>query len=206
MRRLTDASLPCIIVAGQGRCGTSLTMQMLDAAGVPCVGSFPAYETDASGIETFDPAHLAGLRGNAIKLIDPANLRVGDMPNHLVIWLDRNFREQAKSIAKFTGGGINRSGMRILERSLRNDRERHRAVIGVPGGAPFLTLRFEDLIERPHMAAVSIASFLNEHGWSVEEGDMLDAFIPRPASCLPGFLEPYLIERAALQADTPEGT
>ena len=35
---------PALLVAGLGRCGTSLMMQMLAAAGLPCVGEFPAYE------------------------------------------------------------------------------------------------------------------------------------------------------------------
>lgn len=36
---------PTIFVSGLGRCGSSMTMQMLDAAGIPCIGDYPAYET-----------------------------------------------------------------------------------------------------------------------------------------------------------------
>jgi hypothetical protein len=43
-------SAPVIVVAGLGRCGTSLVMQMLAAAGLPCVGSFPDFEDDRTGI------------------------------------------------------------------------------------------------------------------------------------------------------------
>jgi len=32
---------PALLVAGLGRCGSSLTMQMLAAADIPCVGSAP---------------------------------------------------------------------------------------------------------------------------------------------------------------------
>ena len=33
-----------IVVAGFARCGLTLTMQLLDAAGLPCRGRYPDYE------------------------------------------------------------------------------------------------------------------------------------------------------------------
>jgi hypothetical protein len=37
---------PYVIVAGFGRCGSSLTMTMLHAAGIPCIGTPPDFEVN----------------------------------------------------------------------------------------------------------------------------------------------------------------
>ncbi|HEX7072942.1 MAG TPA: hypothetical protein VF226_02795 [Hyphomicrobiaceae bacterium] len=189
--------LPCIIVAGMGRCGTSLTMQMLEAAGVPCIGGWPDFETDASSIEGFDPSWFAGLSGCAIKLIDPANLPITDMPNHIVVWLDRDPTQQAKSQAKLLkvlGLNIGRSATRTLAADLRNTREKHRARVGVPGGCPATTLRFENMITDPAFAAERLSAFLASYGWATDPEAMAAQVKPRPATCLPGFLEADLLE------------
>lgn len=190
---------PCIVVAGMGRCGTSLMMQMLASAGVPCVGSWPAYETEASMIGVFDAASFACRSNEAIKLIDPANLPVGDMPNHLVIWLDRNPREQAKSQVKFMSlVGLtpqsNRAASRLVEADLRKSRDRHRARIGVPGGCPALTVQFENLIETPHATAGEIVQFLDDNGWHGLTATSMAAQVRRrDPRCYPGFLEAALM-------------
>ncbi|MHB8286386.1 MAG: hypothetical protein ACYDD1_17175 [Caulobacteraceae bacterium] len=65
---------PTIIVSGLGRCGSSLTMQMLNAAGVHCVGSFPSFE--GPECEAFQEGFItaerwAAVAGRAVKLLDP---------------------------------------------------------------------------------------------------------------------------------------
>lgn len=192
-------SKPCIVVSGNGRCGTSLMMQALAAAGVPCVGSWPDYETDDGMMGTFNAAAFASRSGEAIKLIDPANLPVGDMPNHIVIWLDRDHREQAKSQVKFMSlVGFNpsnrRAAIRAIEADLRKSRDRHRAKIGVPGGCPALTVRFENLIEVPHVTAGEVVQFLADNGWQGIASSMLASQVRRRnPKCYPGFLEEELL-------------
>lgn len=191
-----SAEKPCIVVAGMGRCGTSLTMQMLSAAGVPCVGTWPDFETEASSVMGFDAVKFAVLSDCAIKLIDPANLPVGDMPNHVVIWLDRDPRQQAKSQAKLLGAmgfHLDRSGVRAIEGDLRRSRNKHRAVVGVPGGCDCLTVKFENLIQNPRTEAELLATFLAGHGWRVDPAVMAAQVRWRPATCLPGFLEDQLL-------------
>lgn len=188
---------PCIVVAGMGRCGTSLTMQMLEAAGVPCIGPWPAYETDASSIGGFDPVSFAKLSGQAIKLVDPGNLPIRDMPNHIVIWLDREPREQAKSQIKFVSLFApvpnRRAAIRAVEADLRRSREKHRAAVGVPGGCPVLSISFENIIARPASSAEKITGFLTVNGWPVIPISMEKQVIHRDSSCFPGFLEAKLI-------------
>jgi len=189
---------PCIVVAGMGRCGTSLTMQMLDAAGIPCVGKRPAYETDASSMGGFDHAAFAGLSQVAIKLVDPANLTIRDMPNHIVIWLDREPREQAKSQIKFVSLFApvpdRRRAIRVVEADLKKSRVKHRAAVGVPGGCPAVTLSFEQIIINPIKSATVICDFLTDHGWPLSPELMALEVRPRQCACLPGFLEAEMIE------------
>lgn len=187
---------PCIVVAGMGRCVTSLTMQMLHAAGVPCIGEWPAFETEASGVGSFRSDRFAALSETAIKLIDPANLPVGDMPNHIVVWLDRNPREQAKSQVKLLrqmGIRLPRHSVRAFEDDIRKSRAKHRARGGIPGGCPFINLRFEDLIVIPQVETPRLAGFLAEHGYSVSAEVMAKQVRRRSVGCLPGFLEAELL-------------
>lgn len=188
---------PCIVVAGQGRCGTSLMMQMLSSAGVPCVGDWPGFETDASMIKTFDAAGFGKLAECAIKIIDPANLEIRDMPNHVVIWLDRDFGEQAKSAAKFLslfmGMRLGRNAIRALASDLKNSRAKHRAAIGLAGGCPSISLTFEDLIILPDGVAARLGAFLEDHGWRINAGAMARCVMPRSPRCFPGFLEEVLL-------------
>lgn len=188
---------PCIVVAGMGRCGTSLTMQMLDAVGIPCIGDWPDFETDASSVGGFDPGRFGGMSDCAIKIVDPSNLMIGDMPNHVVIWLDRDARQQAKSQAKLLslmGLRLGRNAVRTIQGDLRKSRDRHRARVGIPGGCPSITLRFEGLIT-DRTAVTSLSRFLAEHGWDAPAEKMAAQIRPRPTDCLPGFLEETLLEQ-----------
>src|SRR5690242_18079420 len=96
-----------IIVSGLGRCGTSLVMQMLDAGGIPCHGPFPAYEPDDVGVGR-DLAKLLAIP-KAFKMIDPhRDALFPSMQGVRVIWIDRDFEEQARSQVKMveTFGGF----------------------------------------------------------------------------------------------------
>lgn len=208
------SGLPAIVVAGLGRCGTSLSMQMLHAGGVPCIGYWPDFETSASMFGQFDPKAFAALSGNAIKLITPANLPIGAMPNHIVIWLDRDPQEQARSQLKMlTSIGAspsnNRKAMRAFVASLRCDRPKNMAAIGV-GRLPTLRLSFERLIMRPAESVGAIEAFLLLHGYGdIARQEMQDQIRPRSPACHPGMMELDLlsstnIERRRSQPGRPE--
>ena len=92
---------PAIIVAGLGRCGTSLMMQMLDAAGVPCLGAYPAYEPSTVCFENYPVEILT--TGRAMKVLDPHRINLPVLTDHVVLWMDRAAKHQASSMAKLIG-------------------------------------------------------------------------------------------------------
>jgi hypothetical protein len=149
---------PVIIVVGLGRCGTSLAMQMLHAGGIPCVGQRPAFE-DARTITDIDQSLFNDWAGHAVKILDP---HLAGVPAHIpavAIFMQRRISEQAKSIAKFSHlvGGTPRwksRQMALLEKGLISDM---RAIRQVLEPIPTLMLQFEEVLARPHEAALQMA-------------------------------------------------
>lgn len=205
-----------IVVAGQGRCGTSLMMQMLHAGGVSCVGEWPAFESNASMFGSFDPKSFAALRGQAIKLITPAELPIGAMPKHVVIWLDRDSQEQAKSQLKmvsglFAGVATNRRSIRTMVAGIRRERTPNMVAVGANGRCPTLLMSFERLLAQPTDVAIAVTAFLHEHGYDdLNFAAMRGQIRRRSPNCFPGMMEiellatPAPIERSRSSPGRPE--
>lgn len=187
-----------IIVAGMGRCGTSLMMQMLHRAGVQCIGTFPDFETHNTMFGRFDQSFLSSLQSIAIKIIDPAKLPIPVLHHHVVIWLDRSADQQAASCAKLLqhaeGLKVGRSARRGIERLLRKDRRFHRAAFGQ---TPMYDVSFEQLIDWPHKTSAAVSEWLAEHGWQLDSRVMADCVRPRSSDCYPGFLEVGLVNEVS---------
>lgn len=202
-------ALPTIVVAGLGRCGTSLMMQMLHAGGVPCAGDWPDFETNDSMSGRFDAKAFSALRGKAIKLITPADLPIGPMPRHVVIWLDRDPQEQAKSQLKMLYGigapvANNRKSMRVFVAGLRRDRPLNMAAAGV-GRLPNLRLSFEGLITRPANSVSALEAFLLSHGYdTVDRRAMQQQTRPRSAACYPGMMEVELFNSPSFERQSSQ--
>lgn len=157
-----------LFVCGLGRCGTSLTMQMLHAGGMPCTGRWPAFEPEEISPDrqfgaALNHAWLISQAGHAIKWLDPFRFvpLPDDLP-HAFIWLDRDPWEQANSQAKmaYLLAGLplsNRRQRAAVAARLPGDRA---ASLKVLGRAPRLDLRFEDLINPAAGAEVRIAEFV----------------------------------------------
>lgn len=95
------------IIYGQGRCGTSLIMQMLAAGGAVVTGEWPAFEDDRYQRQLAGQGDWGWLRdlppGACLKALD-ADLLEPSLPPEVAergIFLRRNFYEQARSKAKF---------------------------------------------------------------------------------------------------------
>lgn len=193
--------LPAVVVAGLGRCGSSLTMQMLQAGGMDCVGTFPDFEEQPAVDGPFDPAWLAACAGKAVKILNPQWCGLPAEVPGMVIWLDRDAREQARSQAKFAHlvAGMpraNRQHVLRWERGLAFDRAR--AVSALPPSWRRLTLRYEALIERPRMACAGLAAFLSPYWPSLDVEAMRRAVRKGDASCAAGVdMEERLISEAA---------
>ncbi|OBQ89966.1 hypothetical protein [Mesorhizobium sp. AA23] len=178
-------------------------MQMLFAGGVACVGEWPAFESSASMFGSFDPNAFAALRGQATKLVGPADLPTGDMPKHIVIWLDREPHEQAKSQLKmvsvmFSGVATNRRSIRSMVAGIRSERSTNMAAVGAKSRCPTLVMSFERLLTQPAGAAETIAAFLQEHGYEqLNVTAMRRQVRPRSPTCFPGMMEIDLLETPA---------
>jgi hypothetical protein len=178
-----------VFVAGQGRCGSSLTVSMLAAAGFPCVGTAPDYEVDELNHRPVSAEFLQANDGRAMKLLDPMHTPVPrDFPA-TTIWLTRNFMEQARSHGKFLaqslGIGQNMYARRQVKQvaaSLRRDDAiQFRAV----SHCPALTLPFEALILNPLGSALKIRRFLSPIA-DLDHFAMAAVVRPRSPRCMPG--------------------
>lgn len=190
---------PVILVAGLGRCGTTMTMHMLAAAGVPCVGGAPSYEVEEVNHHTPDAAWLAAQGGKALKLLDPHHCRPLPRLPALVVWLDRDAMEQARSQAKFAHlvAGFpraNRGQVRRMADGLRN--ERHLGVMAVASHLQ-LRLTFEGVLADPMLAALRIAGFLRPEFGELDATAMARVVRPRSPACAPDLaMEIAMLEAA----------
>lgn len=143
---------PTIGVCGFGRCGTSMTMAMLAAGGVPIAGQdSPPYE-----LPDLRDAWSMDLTGKAVKLLDVV-LRaeaVPYAPEWRFVWLDRDHVEQARSAVRFlsaAGYPVPPDAAARFRDSYRRDRPD--ALRLLRGAGPVLVLRYERVLEDPRRAA-----------------------------------------------------
>lgn len=193
---------PVNVVAGLGRCGTSLVMQMLDAAGLPVVVGEgpPAYEDNMQlGLVRDSRAHrtactwLAGLGGKFVKLLDPQRMKLPHDVRYNVLWLDRDYQEQARSQAKFLERveGIDKlseSHIRALQRQLPKDRLAAGRVWRRLGEVPTI-LTFERLV----LGGDAIDDLAEWAGVPERADVMRKVIVPRGPACLPVMLEAFLL-------------
>ena len=175
-----------IVVAGLGRCGSSLVMQMLNAGGVACVGAYPAFEEH-------EPERWQHWDGKAVKILDPHRQR---LPLRcVVIWLDRNPVEQAKSQVKLLtacGVAVPTKATALMCQRLRQDRQQALSVIG-ERPRPLLTVRFESLLSNPITETQRIADFISV---PLDRSAAVSQVVARPPTCAPDMaMELGLIER-----------
>lgn len=185
-----------IIVAGLGRCGTSLVMQMLAAAKVPTLGAYPAFEDDINmRLPDLDAQREFYERcpGRAVKLIDPHLHAPPFGLDYRCIFLTRNTTQQARSILKLVGVPNDRRARRAMEASVRQDTSRARAAVERIGSGRFLQLGFEELIHDPAMAASRIALWAGVTRPHFVLDAMARVVRRRPAACLPYLMELEMI-------------
>lgn len=198
MSQMVENQRPCIVVAGLGRCGSSLTMQMLSAAGIPSIGSYPDFEDDRTSRFSFNASWLSGLNDCAVKILDAHRLPIKTLQNHILIWLDREPSEQARSMLKFVArmySGIRqgRNERRALCASIEKDTVAARAKLLAANPLASIRINFENLITRPYGEAAYIAEFLHMFGYAAEAAKMGAVVRDRNPACLPEFLEDRLV-------------
>ena len=186
---------PTIIVAGLGRCGSSLTMQMLSAAGLPTIGTYPDFEcTENRQLLVDDPeAWRDAVAGKAVKVLDVHRTGIPPILGARIIWLDRDRTEQAKSQLKILSSAFstilaqdNRESRRAMEASLRRDREASLALLRRTGSQ----------VRRPCLSAETIGTLFDADEEAVDR--MAEVVIPRTPGCLPYILEYQLVQTGAM--------
>jgi hypothetical protein len=175
-----------LFVAGLGRCGTTMVMQMLHAAGTPCAGTPPAFEDIPVSPSRVDHPWLALQRGRVVKWIDPTVTRIKGHKGG-VIFLSRDPMEQAKSQAKLLGVCLDRSARRGMANLIQRDTIRARRIVTAELGSHYvLLLRFEKVLAAPLAAACQIARACD--ALDLPFGDERAAaavVLDRPAACAP---------------------
>lgn len=159
---------PALLVCGFGRCGSSMLMQMLNAGGYPCAGSAPDFE-DPVAKNPITASVLASYRGRALKVLDPQRSEI-PLDDTRIIWISRDTRQQAKSIAKFLNATTGLQMSREHVRNLRAQLDRDQAIVDRYVLRSRLTLRmfFEGVLHDPHTAARRLAWFTAWPGFDVD--------------------------------------
>lgn len=178
-----------VLIAGLGRCGTSMVSQMFHAGGAQMIGRFPAFEPDEMNPLAIGDMSVTLLPGYVGKMVSPDLLRRPIHPGFRLIWLDRNTKEQAKSSLKFT---------RILAgkpAATREQRRRMQRKIKADMGAALRNLRnatkivrwsFEEILANPRAAASHMSEWGAEGlGYDLDPVAMAGAVIPRGPECAP---------------------
>jgi hypothetical protein len=193
---MTDT--PVVLVAGLGRCGSSLVMQMLEAAGLPCLGEYPGFE-DARFNHCPVPADLLRSHaGHAVKCLNPHLTPLAYDAPWIVVWLDRNLTEQARSQIKFATVFM-RSAPPTTRRDLRRMaaglREERGPAMRAFAGRPRTYLQFEEIVASPSKAAYRLAKWLEPWHGVLDERAMAAVVRPRGPECQPGIeMEIALLE------------
>lgn len=187
-----------IIVAGLGRCGTSLVMRMLDVAGITTIGDRPDWECMATQMRLEDDPEgwALAVQGRAIKLLDAHRHTLPQLGEFDLIWLYRDEREQAKSGLKLMASMFStikpdRTQTRAWAAGLRRDTPRAIRSIEDAGAPRILSLRFEHILGDPFMSAHSICRHLGID--TARAREMASQVIPRGPECLPYMLELNLV-------------
>lgn len=169
-----DVKHKTIVVSGLARCGTSAMMQALQAAGLKCSGEYPSFEDDATCGKHIPNEYFAGY--DAVKVLDPHYCSFDKEPPIAVLWMSRDFTEQAKSQDKFVrliSPDVHALGrrrgvtMKQMSRRLADEAVECGRLLN---GIPKLVVEFDRLVTIPEEVCEEVAEFVQK-------------FIPLPNPC-----------------------
>lgn len=169
-----------IVVAGLGRCGSSLLMQMLNAAGVKCAGEPPLYEHE----DTVQGANLSAAwfaQFGAVKLLMPTLYSIDPVADLSFVWMDRNVEQQSRSQIKYMRGVVPDVYKGVPEpRLLDAYREElatfRRESLAVVDRFPHAYATFEEMLRDPKRIA---------RRFGLDRDAMASVVVPRSPACRP---------------------
>lgn len=179
-----------VIVAGLGRCGSSLMMQMLQAGGMKCAGEFPAFELPETNHQAIRTEWLEQFQGGAVKILDPHYCPVvPDFPPAVMLWMTRDFYHQAKSQMKFAlmlSGHEPRYDKHHLKRMEKSLERETVEALHAYSALPSMFVSFEGLLNNPLVMASKVAAFLKPFEFEIAPAKMAYAVNPRGPECADG--------------------
>jgi hypothetical protein len=188
------------IVAGPGRCMTSLVMQMLFRGGMQVSGRWSYFEdTRATRLTPWDWSWIEEYHGKAIKILDPAHYQLSKGLEARTIWLTRDIDQMVKSWRKFHVARAKELGLarpaplppkRVTkDRLLKACKDGIKVLETASDEKGPLVLKAENVIAFPPETAEAIVKHLDIEMDPVE---MAKASIKRGSDCLPDMLEEHL--------------
>jgi len=168
---------PIIVVSGLPRSGTSMTMKMLDAAGLNCVsdGVRSADEDNPKGYfedervksldRDRDKSWVRAARGRVIKVVSPLLQHLPADNFYKVLFMRRNLEEVLASQAKMLArrGEKSQTTDEAMIASYQQHLEKIEFLLRYRRYFDVLYLDYKDAIERPRVAAERINTFLGGH-------------------------------------------
>ncbi|MDX9752828.1 MAG: sulfotransferase domain-containing protein [bacterium] len=165
---------PLIVVSGLPRSGTSMVMQMLEAAGVPIATDAirDADEDNPKGYfelervkdlhQESNPSWLRQYQGKAIKIIAFLLLYLPKTLNYRVIFMERDLEEILKSQRKMLErrGEADPTSDAKMKENYRNHLIRVRWLLKNHAAFSVLFVAYQDVIRNPYEAAQRINRFL----------------------------------------------
>ena len=161
------------IVSGLPRSGTSLLMQMLEAAGLPiaqdearpCDPDNPRgyYELSAAKRLPSDARFLEGCRGRVVKLVTPLLLELPPQPACRVLFLERDLGEilaSQRAMLERQGKSVSAANDPELARAFESGLARCRAWLARESGPPTLFVAHRALVESSGESVSRIVRFL----------------------------------------------
>jgi hypothetical protein len=191
-----------LAVCGFPRSGTTLTMRMLYAAGVPVMAdSLISFEVLANPVvdEERDLAWWYSCRGKAVKLLEPHRMALPRVVPFNFVWCQRDFREQARSNRKvlqsWNGLHTPASALSGMMRGLQRDTFAVQAGLQEhwPEGK-FCVLQFEQTLSQPRETARQLCLWAGVEPDDARVDLMAAQVLPRGPGCYPGMLEEMLVE------------
>jgi len=177
-----------IAVIGQCRSGTSLTMQMLSAAGLTCAGDSPGFEDARVWQELCPNAEWINDFG-AVKFVDPHGIPSWfskDSFPRQIYCIRRDQIEQAKSIRKFSVSlGLPGAHPGEYLATIKSAESWYRRNVAKNA----LTLVFEDTLRNPLETGVRIAEFAGMG----DPQKISSVIVKRSPKCFRGLLELSLL-------------
>jgi hypothetical protein len=183
---------PILFVAGLGRCGTTMVMQMLWRGGFPVAGPPPAFETDHLSPRRVDLDWLRQQEGAAVKWIAPpkAPISRNDLPREpVVIVMQRDTQQQARSQIKLlrtfgTHVADDRRTRRAWQSQIEADTVKMMRRLGHVGTCYHLS--FEFVLSDPTAAASKLRAIcLREFGHGLDVAAAASVVRNRSPECAP---------------------